>query len=230
MKNNTSFDNLLQLAAKESFKNKVSSFPPDEELVKMYGKQSERHKKKMTKILKSEKRKENISYLVRRFSKTYMISSLCFVFFFSTLLSAEAVRESISITLIDWKDKFVNIFIESEYSRDKLPDITISYVPEGFTLISTIEPSAESKILNYENNQSDYLIIHLSTFSQNFTDNIDNEFSNYYSLKIYGDSGTWIQQGDKNILIIAKNGIFYNITGTILIEEIVEIYKNIIYM
>lgn len=230
MKNNTSFDNLLQLAAKESFKNKVSSFPPDEELVKMYGKQSERHKKKMTKILKSEKRKENISYLVRRFSKTYMISSLCFVFFFSTLLSAEAVRESISITLIDWKDKFVNIFIESEYSRDKLPDITISYVPEGFTLISTIEPSAESKILNYENNQSDYLIIHLSTFSQNFTDNIDNEFSNYYSLKICGDSGTWIQQGDKNILIIAKNGIFYNITGTILVEEIVEIYKNIIYM
>ena len=228
MKNNTSFDNLLQLAAKESFKNKVSSFPPDEELVKMYGKQSERHKKKMTKILKSEKRKENISYLVRRFSKTYMIASLCFVFFFSTLLSAEAVRESISITLIDWKDKFVNIFIESEYSRDKLPDITISYVPEGFTLISTIEPSAESKILNYENNQSDYLIIHLSTFSQNFTDNIDNEFSNYYSLKICGDSGTWIQQGDKNILVIAKNGIFYNITGTILIEEIVEIYKNII--
>ena len=227
MKNNISYENLLQLAAKEVFESKMSEMPSDKELNKLYGARSTKHKKKMQKLIRVENRKNMIYSFIHRFSKVYLIFTLSFIMLSTTLLSAKAVSESVVITLIDWKDKFTNIFVESEYIESELPHIVPTYIPEGFTLVSDFNLSNDSRIFDFENSSSGYISIYLTTYSQNFTANVDNEHSEYYMLNIDSVPGTWIQQEDKNILIISAKGIFYNITGTIPLDEIVEIYKNL---
>lgn len=227
MKNSISYENLIQLAAKESFQRKISEMPSDDELKRLYGNKSARHKKKMQKMLNKDKRQIAISNLSRRFSKIYFIFTSSLIVVFSTLLSARAVRESISVTILDWKHNFTGIFIENENIRSGLPDMEITYIPEGFSLVSDEQISLDTRIINYENNSSDYIIIYISTYSQNFTNNVDNEYSEYYMLRIDDIPATWVQQDNQNTLVISQNSIFYNISGTVSLDEIVRIYKNI---
>lgn len=227
MKNNISYENLLQLAAREAFQRKMSEIPSDRELKKLYGKQSAQHKKRMQKLLARENRKNTVYDMARRFSKIYLVFTLTFVLFSAALLSAEAVRESIATTLFDWQTGFTNIFVHGELSRQELPDIDAAYIPPGFSLVSDIAVSEDSRIIEFENSSAGHITIHLTTFSRNFSANADNEYSDYYKLTIDNVPGTWIQQGNINMLIISADGIFCNISGTVPVDEIIRIYKNL---
>jgi len=226
MSHDVDFENLVRLSIREVNRKRLEAIPSDEEINSLYPE---------SKVLKDNMifmyRKNNRKYNFIEFSKNastliasilIMISLSCF-----PLLTAKAVRESVVTTVLDWKDKFTRIFMESDIQIDVLPEIIINYVPDGFILIESdtfITTSLKSYL--YKNENDDYLRIIANIKSMNSDDQIDNEHTSYYALNIDGNYGTWMFSNNENKLLIAKNNVYFNISGQITIEEIVQIYEN----
>ena len=221
------FENMLHMAVREVYMDRISAIPSDEEIDKIYT-ASQAHTKKMEAMIRKESRSEKIIKFSRAASRVAVIVLIAFSLTFSTLLTAEAVRESVVTTVLEWKDKFTRIFMESDMQAEVLPEIRFNYIPESFSLVDEYTVISSTLIsYTYSNHDNVYFWITTSSKSNYTNDHIDNEYSNYYILNIDNNSGIWVNTGDENRLIISRNNLYFNISGKLPIEEIVQIYKNI---
>lgn len=220
-------ESLLLMAVNEISMELIDSIPPKDEIEKIYTASKSFLKNKEAQIRKEERKDKYIKFK-NITSRVAVIILMTFSLSFSTLLTAEAVRESVVTTVLEWRDKFTRIFVESEVQTDVLPEIKFNYIPEGFILIEE-KTIIGSSIINYlyQNKNDDYLRIIVNSKSYNTDDYIDNEHSSYYSLKIDNNNVIWLNSKTENKIIFSYHNINFNISGKIPLEEIVQIYKNI---
>lgn len=227
MNHDVDFENLVRLSIREVNRKRLEAIPSDEEINSLYP-ESKVLKDNMIFMYRKNNRKYNFIEFSRRASTLIasiliMISLSCF-----PLLTAKAVRESVVTTVLDWKDKFTRIFMESDIQIDVLPEIILNYIPYGYEIVNEDSINSSSVLsATYKNNKNNYIRILINLKSNHSIYSVDNEFSNYYTLIIGDSTGTWVYTNDENKLIITKNNLFINISGQISIEEIVQIYKNI---
>lgn len=223
MSEQVSFDSLLRMAVRETYLQQTNSIPADDKLDEIIH-PSDKFEKKMQAMVRRESRNEKLIYFRNITAKVAVVVLLCISLTFGSLLTANAVRESVATTILEWHDKFTRIFIETDTQPDKLPEIRFNYIPEGFELVK--EESVNNnlyKVYTYRNISNNYVRIYI-----NFgDDNIDNENTTFYLLSIDNVRAMWINKQDNNQLIISVGYINFNINGNIKLEEIVNIYKNI---
>lgn len=225
MNNNVSFDALLQMAARESVYRQLDSFPSKRELENMFD-PSKTHEDKINKIIRKENRSDKLSTFNRQFSKVAVILLIAFTVTFTPLISAKAVRESIVQTIIEWKDEFASIFFKSDNEPAVINDVKIGYMVEGFESSGDVVQDKYMYKLTYLNQSQNVCITIYSKDIYTNPTHIDNEYSNYYSISINNNDGIWIYRENYSALII-YNKFVYRIEGSINIEELINIYKNI---
>ena len=227
MNNQVSFDSLLRMAVRETYMDQVNSIPPENELEKILH-TDDNFKNKIRAIVRRENRNEKLIHFSRAAAKVAVVILVCISLTFASLMTAEAVRESVATTILEWHDKFTRIFIETDAVPEKLPEIRFNYIPEGFELVEEESiTSTNYMIYTFSNYKSIFLKIYINIQSEHSEDNVDNEFTNYYQLNIGNGRGIWVSYDNENKLIISKGELLFNISGQVSIEEIVRIYKNI---
>ena len=229
MSEQVSFDSLLRMAVRETYMEQANSIPADNELDEIIRPSAE-YEKKMRTMVRRENRNEKLIYFRKVTAKVAVVAMLCISLTFGSLMTAQAVRESVATTILEWHDKFTRIFIKTDAAPTQLPEIRFNYIPEEFELVEEESFKRDDYMFltyNKENNINDYLRIICSSSNSINIDKSDNEHSSFYSLLISKCSGTWISRGVDNQFIISKNNVYFSITGTQNIEELIEIYKNI---
>ncbi len=223
MNNQVSFDSLLRMAVRETYMDQVNAIPPEDELEKILH-TDDNFKNKIKAIVQKENRNEKLIHFSRAAAKVAVVVLVCISLTFASLMTAEAVRESVATTILEWHDKFTRIFIETDTQPDKLPEIRFNYIPEGFELIEEESIKDESfMIYTFSGKKKDFLRIHINFRSSK----IDNEYSSYYIISIENKKGIWINNGYTNQLIISSGSYCYNITSSLPIENVINVYKNI---
>ena len=178
------FESLLAMAMNEISMDLIETIPSHEEIKKIYA-ASDSFLKKKEAWIRIETRKENLIKFNRRASKVAVIVLLAFSLSFSTLLTAKAVRESIVTTVLEWKDKFTRIFIESDVQIAVLPEIKFNYIPDGFELIENQTHVLQSSVtFTYENAGNELFRIFITYDFASYKDRLDNEDSSFYNIKI----------------------------------------------
>lgn len=227
MNNQVSFDSLLRMAVRETYMDQVNSIPPEDELEKILH-TDDNFKNKIKAIVRKENRNEKLIHFSRAAAKVAVVVMVCISLTFASLMTAEAVRESVVTTILEWHDKFTRIFIETDAQPDKLPEIRFNYIPEGFELDSEKSFVQENyQYFLYKNSDHSFINIYIIMKSKNNGIFIDNEQSNIYVLKIDNKDCLWKYNEYENQFICPFDNGFYNITSAISIEEIIKIYKNI---
>ena len=228
MNNSVSVSSMANLAAREAMLQELSDIPPKSELEKMF-KTSVKHEKRILKAIKKEKRVESLYKISRKFSNISVVLVICFTVFFTPVLSAKAVRESIAQTIIEWKDEFCRIFIENDAEPVTINNVEIGYIPEGYVLEG--EPIySEGKYRSIYNNELSYIPIHIDIYNNpNYSNTlIDNEYMQYYNIGVGDAKGIWIYGDSFNTLVLSDNRFTYIIEGYCTIDSIINIYKNIL--
>lgn len=223
MNNQVSFDSLLRMAVRETYMDQVNSIPPEDELEKILH-TDDNFKNKIKAIVHRENRNEKLIHFSRAATKVAVVVLVCISLTFASLMTADAVRESVATTILEWHDKFTRIFIETDAQSDKLPEIRFNYIPEGFELVEEETVNSNTfKTISYYSEDKQFLIINV-----NFdNDKVDNEHSTYYSILIGGSRGIWINSELDNNLIINNENIMYSMKSTLSLDELVKIYENI---
>lgn len=227
MNNQVSFDSLLRMAVRETYMDQVNSIPPEDELEKILH-TDDNFKNKIRAIVRKENRNEKLIHFSRAAAKVAVVVLVCISLTFASLMTADAVRESVATTILEWHDKFTRIFIETDAVHEKLPEIRFNYIPEGFELVEEecVRASAMS-ISTYVATNNKFLKIFVKVYDKESDDNVDNENINLYKININQNYGTWLSSSLENKLIIQNKGILFNISGTLSIEEIIKIYEKI---
>lgn len=225
MNNSVSVSSMANLAAREAMLQELSDIPPKSELEKMF-KTSVKHEKRILKAIKKEKRVESLYKISRKFSNISVVLVICFTVFFTPVLSAKAVRESIAQTIIEWKDEFCRIFIESDAEPVTINNVEIGYIPEGYVLAG--EPILERGKHRYiYSNGKDMLVLSVFANKEYYYAYKDNVNTNYYTLTIGNTEGILVGKNRYNSIIITNNIISFHIEGYISLNELIMIYENI---
>ncbi len=226
MNNNVSFDAMLQMAARESIYRQLNSFPSKKELEKMYS-PSAAHENKMNKLIRKENRSDKFITFHKQLSKVAVILLITLTVTFTPLITAEAVRESIVQTVIEWKEEFASIFFKSENTPAVINEVKIGYMPEGF---ESVEPASQNEYSYTETFVSNHkhIVIGINSKYSETTANLDNEYTYYYSVLINNDKGILIYEEDYSTLIMSDSKFIYSIYGNTDISELMDIYKNIV--
>lgn len=220
-----SLKSMADLAAREALMQELADIPPLSELEKIYT-TSEQHDKKIKKVLKREKRLDNLTKVNKAVSKAAVVMLICITVVMTPLISAKAVRESIAQTVIEWKNEFSRIFIKSDDVCTTINNVEIGYLPEGYTLDGEPEFDEGKYSLTFTNNNNNlYIIVYSDT--NYYTTYLDNITSDYCSVIIDDCNGIWICTYDMNALVIAKDNYSYHIEGYASIEDLIKIFKNI---
>lgn len=227
MNNQVSFDSLLRMAVRETYMEQVNSIPPEDELEKILH-TDDNFKNKIRAIVRRENRNEKLVHFSRAAAKVAVVVLVCISLTFASLMTAEAVRESVATTILEWHDKFTRIFIETDAEPDKLTEIRFNYIPEGFELVEEESMIADNcRMYTFTNGANLFLKILISSYTSSVTEKADNERFSYYPIIVDTEKGIWITSNSESQLIINQSNLSFNIKGAISIEEIIMIYKNI---
>ena len=227
MNNSVSVSSMANLAAREAMLQELSDIPPKSELEKMF-KTSVKHEKRILKAIKKEKRVESLYKISRKFSNISVVLLICFTVFFTPVLSAQAVRESIAQTIIEWKDEFCRIFIESDAEPVTINNVEIGYIPEGYVLEGEpiySEGRYRCTLVNLKTSYSVYIDLYSNL--QYYESIVDNELSNYYILIDDDSKGTIICNDNTIKFLNEKNNILCQIEGYINIDDVIKVYDSI---
>ena len=227
MNNQVSFDSLLRMAVRETYMDQVNSIPPEDELEKILH-TDDNFKNKIRAIVRRENRNEKLIHFSRAATKVAVVVLVCISLTFASLMTAEAVRESVVTTILEWHDKFTRIFIETDAELDKLPEIRFNYIPEGFELVVEGSYSKDDyRIFLYKNTNNSFINIIIQGGKIDDSIFLDNEQSNIFIIKIDNIDCLWKYNEYENQLLISLKDKIYTITSSLSIEEIIKIYKNI---
>ncbi len=226
MNNEIKFDSLLRMAIRETYMDQLDAIPPEDELEKTLA-PSQTFIQKINRIVRKENRNEKLIYMSRSISKVAVVIMMFVSLSFASLMTAEAVRESVATTILEWHDKFTRIFIETDAQPEKLPEIRFNYIPEGFELVEDGSYSEYEYILRtYMSNDQKFCQIMISASNEMNIYEADNEHSSIYSIKIENVNAIWISSEHENQLYVCDK-YFYRLSGNMPLEKIIKIYKNI---
>lgn len=192
---------------------------------------SESFEKKMEELMKVQSHKHKRSYIIR-----YVAATAAVVLFISGIMFVghEDLRASdFSVSIREWMENF--FVIENDTNRDKDENVDvlfeesqIGYLPEGFE--KTYEDVMFSKVCyKFENKEGEYFL--LEVYRDKASSGIDNqEIKQEVHLNSAGLEYRYIDKEEINgIVWNDRENVFYNLAGTVDVEEIINIMNGIIY-
>lgn len=222
------FDALLKVAVSESLKNEIEILPSNEELNQQY-KPSDKLDRQIKGMIKRNQLKPKMriySYILRKVA-------ICIIIILSassvTLLSVEATRNAIFNAFIDQFEKYTEVKFKDSTVDDKQDNIyRPTYLPEGFTEISTVS-YGNATIKTYSDKTGNEIL-----FKQRLADTgtalVDNENTNYKEIKIAGNIAYLFEaltKNDSSVLLWQSEGVVFELTSQISSDELVKIGKSI---
>ncbi len=230
--NEALFDIVLEKAFIEHEKEEFKSYPDDEELEKKYP----ISKKEIRKLKNVVKEKEYGKKLIRVYLDKAAVVILCVIsVFFALVMTSSEVRASVENVILKWYEKYTEfVFVKNDnYNSglitEKVKDVQLEYIPDGFELI--LNEELESKrLLYYVNIYDEDSILSVDIFVNDLESlSLDNEQVEYERLdSSHGEM--WLMYNDnKNYgsLIVVGTKVSVLITGNLSKEEIIKIAENI---
>lgn len=146
------------------------------------------------------------------------------------MLPVKAVREAVVETLINWQEQFVSIvfFVEEDSPTQRLPKISSTYIPEGFSLKTPVDSKSERYFAQYQNGTGNWFTVCVVAVGHQQEIGLDNEFSSYYFMEFQSNRAIWgIMEDGSNTLVWESNGLSYQVIGDLDLSELVKISEGI---
>lgn len=232
MNNNTklSFEALLQMAVTEADQRDLAQLPSNQEMNDAF-QPSQRLEKKVEKMLHRRQTARRRRIALRWARNAAVVVLGIWVVFTGALVPVQAVQQAAYSTLLEWKEQFTSLFVSSDSAVvTALPeDIQVTYLPEGYTLESQSQKNAYL-YYRYSNDSSQILTLQISPINNKTQIDLDNEHSDYYTVKFDDITGLWLEtQSDINTFIYQKDDYLFCITSRIDISTIIKFAQGIKY-
>ncbi len=222
------FDAVLKIAAEEAVKQEMENMPSDEELNAQY-EPSHNLDKRIKKMIAQYYFKGRVAKW-RKTALKIAIGAAIFIIVSSTmLLSVEATRNYIFNAVIKWQEDHFLIENKDDENVDAKSSIfRPTYLPKGFKEISINTVGKLTRII-YQNEEG--IEISLKQYpSKTSKTAVDNENKKFIIIKINGKEAYLCESMDiekESILIWELNGIVFNISSEIGVEELILIAESI---
>ena len=128
-------DALIALVVAEAEDRELSAMPSLEEMNAAFH-PSEEFQKKMDRLLKQAKRKQERKGAWRATKRLFVVATTVVTAFACILMPVQAVQEAVVSTVLNWRDQFVEILYSKEDDPNAvilLQNVELTYLPEGFT-------------------------------------------------------------------------------------------------
>ena len=189
------FEVVLEKAFIEHEKDMLKSYPTDDELESEYP----ISKKEIRRFKNIVKEKEYGKKLIRVYFDRVAVVILCIIsLFFALIMTSSEVRAAVENVILKWYDKYTEfIFTESTTGlvAEKIEDVEIGYIPEGFQLFFEDNMEIEN-FKQYTHIDDPNSIFMISVFYNN-EENVfyDNENLEYQKISI-NSKDAWIIYND----------------------------------
>lgn len=222
------FDALLKVAVSESLKNEIEILPSNEELNQQY-KPSDKLDRQIKKIIKRNQFKPK----TRVYSSILRKVVVCIIIIFAassvTLLSVEATRNAIFNAFISQFEQYTEVKFKDSTIDDTQNNIySPTYLPEGFTEISTIS-YGNSIIQTYSDKAGNEILLKYRV-AETGTELVDNENTNYKEIKIAGNTAYLFKaltKNDSSVLLWQSGGVVFELSSPINSDELIKIGNSI---
>ena len=223
------FEVVLEKAFIEHEKELLKSYPDDVELEREYP----ISKKEIRRFKNIVKEKEYGKKLIRVYFDRAAVVVLCMIsLFFTLVMTNSEVRAAVENVILKWYDKYTEfIFTEATTGlvAEKIEDVEIGYIPEGFELSfeDNMEIECFKQYTHIDDPSSNFI---LSVFYNN-EENLfyDNEKLKYKEILI-NSKEAWIAYDEiekKGGIILLGDCVSVNIAGNLSEDELIKIAENI---
>ena len=131
-----------------------------------------------------------------------------------------------------WHDQFVAVSYVSEEWGVMPESVTLSYLPDGFTLTEVSEPKDVGHYYaSYDNTETGAFFTVMIVPIQGRQDVfLDDEHSQYYSITFDGHDAIWgdMFEGQMNDLLWEHNKLACSVEGNISLHELIKIAQGIV--
>ena len=126
-------DALIALVVAEAEDRELSAMPSLEEMNAAFH-PSEEFQKKMDRLLKQAKRKQERKGAWRATKRLFVVATTVVTAFACILMPVQAVQEAVVSTVLNWRDQFVEILYSKEDDPNAvilLQNVELTYLPES---------------------------------------------------------------------------------------------------
>lgn len=223
-------DALISLVVTEAEERELASLPSLEEMNKEF-QPSENFQKKMNRLLKKARRKEEWGNIWQPTKKALTVLTTVVTVLTCSFLPAKAVQDAVVNTIIQWQDKFIDIVYsvdESDNMNLNLPlHVKLNYVPSGY-LLSSETSKSDRYMARYASDGDNWYTIRIIAIDSNQSVSLDAEFTKYYSIKFDDHNAIWgIRDDSSNSLVWEESRLSYELIGDINISELLRIAEGI---
>lgn len=191
---------------------------------------AESYERKMQKALKEGKNSDRLVRFRKAAARAASVFFIAFSLMSMSFLNVRAVREAVAQVIMEWYDGFTKTTIVAQATVDKIPDVEFGYIPEGFELVRVDDEYTWLHRYEFETPDSKHFEITFMISDSNSNINSDNDRLDYYTVTIDDIPDIWVGNTDFNKIVISKNGITFDISGTMGLKELIEIYNNISFL
>lgn len=223
-------DALIALVVAEAEDRELSAMPSLEEMNAAFH-PSEGFQKKMDKLLKQAKHKQERKGAWRTAKRLFVVATTVVTVFVCMLMPVQAVREAVVSTVLNWRDQFVEILYSREddaNAMNLLQNVELTYLPEGFT------ESEENSLTNsryrarYQSEQGDWLVVRVLPIQDEQATFLDDEYTSYYQISFSENDAVWgITKDGYNILSWHRDGLSYQISSSCDLSEIIKVAEGV---
>lgn len=156
-------DALIALVVAEAEDRELSAMPSLEEMNAAFH-PSEEFQKKMDRLLKQAKRKQERKGAWRATKRLFVVATTVVTAFACILMPVQAVQEAVVSTVLNWRDQFVEILYSKEDDPNAvilLQNVELTYLPEGFTETPSNRTSNTSFWNEYQSENGEWLTVRI---------------------------------------------------------------------
>lgn len=186
---------------------------------------------RMDALVRTANRGANRQHLRLAFKRFLVALATALSLFSCTMLPVKAVREAVVETLLEWHDQFVTVSF-SDGDASPVPDFkaSLSYIPQGFTLVEASAPAlTQHYYAQYADASGRWFAVRIAPINDTQAA-INNENAAYYSLQFDGHDAIWcvMNADNSNVLVWESDRLAYSMTGDLDITELIKIADGIV--
>lgn len=223
-------DALIALVVAEAEDRELSAMPSLEEMNAAFH-PSEEFQKKMDRLLKQAKRKQERKGAWRATKRLFVVATTVVTAFACILMPVQAVQEAVVSTVLNWRDQFVEILYSKEDDPNAvilLQNVELTYLPEGFTETPSNRTSNTSFWNEYQSENGEWLTVRILPIQDKQSTFVDDEYTHYYQISFDGiDAVLGSTIDGSNVLIWQNDGLTYQVSSSCDLSEIISVAEGI---
>lgn len=223
-------DALIALVVAEAEDRELSAMPSLEEMNAAFH-PSEGFQKKMDKLLKRVKHKQERKGAWRTAKRLFVVATTVVTVFACVLMPVQAVREAVVSTVLNWRDQFVEILYSREDDANAvnlLQNVELTYLPEGLTETSSARTTNTSFWNEYQSEDGEWLTVRIVPIQDKQSTFVDDEYTHYYQISFDGTDAVWGTAIDgSNVLVWQNDGLSYQVSSSYDLSEMIRVAEGI---